>query len=706
MTTYRTGNAIGSADPRDLYDNAGNLDELVNSQDKAEHPDRLGVPRKTWHGMEEEFVGAQADKQQRFNLLLANSGYEYLADYAAGIEITEYNQVLRDAAGELWRAAATTTLPYTTDGTGLPEGGAFVAVGDADIRNDLANPVKGAELVQTRSPADGTFARDQGSKNAETVSVEDFMTQEEREDFHSAEPTMDHSDAVQRFFDFVGSSPNKRLDAHITGYFRIGKPLELVGNTRTPGIRVNAIFQAIGSSDEYMLTLRNATQGVFTGALEMLGTGGPTWGTRTWAGGIRQINSSRFSFTGRLTTRFFKYWGVRSSALMGEGNNSMTSYGRFRALSCGPRLGDVTSQVASYENTGSSQSGGQRTVLSVDQLPDGELEDAIVNINGEYHLVTDMSASTVTVFPWVDPGSEISEMSWLIGGGAYIAGANGNLMEFDLVDVSSCGIGFRPVGFYNGVASHVVMQENSIGLVTGKSIVGASFNLNLQNPYWELNDTDWLNTSWAKDGVVITAPLDLSDLANSVQLAPKTSSGQTLGEWTKLRGTIVIGSGRVLSVSPHNDPEGTSSGGSLSLGPTQPCTHYIRTNSGTYTLSDTPSIRRKFGYVDLQLFFQGTAANGRPHGTITLQPEEGFTVNGTSEYVLSGLNAAVMVHARLVGTDWVVSRYDAHTPASATYSVTNAGLDRTFDADSTSIEELANVLGTLIADLRARGVVL
>src|SRR5690554_145044 len=191
---YNTGNPIGSADPRDLYDNAENLDELVNSQDKTEHPDRLGVPRKTWHGMasefdgdqarrESEFVDAQADKQQRFNLLLANSGYEYLADYAAGIEITEYNQVLRDTAGELWRAAATTTLPYTTDGTGLPEGGAFVAVGDADIRNDLAAGVgagKGGLLVagaviyvnsiadllalDTSGLVDGQAARVQGSK--------------------------------------------------------------------------------------------------------------------------------------------------------------------------------------------------------------------------------------------------------------------------------------------------------------------------------------------------------------------------------------------------------------------------------------------------------------------------------------------------------------------------------------------------------------
>src|SRR5690625_808194 len=192
MTTYRTGNAIGSADPRDLYDNAENLDELVNSQDKTEHPDRLGVPRKTWHGMEQEhdadqtrreseFVNAQADKQQRFNLLLANSGYEYIADYAAGIEITEYNQVLRDAAGELWRAAATTTLPYTTDGTGLPEGGAFVAVGDADIRNDLAAGVgagKGGLLVSGAVIYVDTIADLQALPTSEMVDGQQASTRE------------------------------------------------------------------------------------------------------------------------------------------------------------------------------------------------------------------------------------------------------------------------------------------------------------------------------------------------------------------------------------------------------------------------------------------------------------------------------------------------------------------------------------------------
>lgn len=41
-----------------------------------------------------------------------------------------------------------------------------------------------------------------------------------------------------------------------------------------------------------------------------------------------------------------------------------------------------------------------------------------------------------------------------------------------------------------------------------------------------------------------------------------------------------------------------------------------------------------------------------------------------------------------------------------TYTVSNVTTDRTYDANSTSLDEIADVLGTLIADLRATGVLL
>src|SRR5690554_129417 len=123
MTTYNTRNPIGSKDPRDLYDNAENLDEAVNTRTAESWGDRFGVQRKTWWGME-----------QRFNDFIASSGYQFLGDYAAGIEITEYNQIVRDSDGEFWRLSGQVDLPYTTTGAGLPEDDSFTPLGDAVLR--------------------------------------------------------------------------------------------------------------------------------------------------------------------------------------------------------------------------------------------------------------------------------------------------------------------------------------------------------------------------------------------------------------------------------------------------------------------------------------------------------------------------------------------------------------------------------------------
>lgn len=49
MTTYNTGNPLGSSDPRDLYDNAENLDKSLNS-DADSWTDRLGKERPTIAG--------------------------------------------------------------------------------------------------------------------------------------------------------------------------------------------------------------------------------------------------------------------------------------------------------------------------------------------------------------------------------------------------------------------------------------------------------------------------------------------------------------------------------------------------------------------------------------------------------------------------------------------------------------------------------
>lgn len=144
MTKFNTGNPVGSSDPRDLFDNASVADNLVNGENAA-YNDRLGKSRKSWEGIESEFAA-----------FIAASGYEFVGDYAAGIEITGYNQVVRDTAGEFWRVSGSTNLPYTTTGAGLPESGAFVTVGDAALRQEMAANAagNGSDLMGHTGTAD------------------------------------------------------------------------------------------------------------------------------------------------------------------------------------------------------------------------------------------------------------------------------------------------------------------------------------------------------------------------------------------------------------------------------------------------------------------------------------------------------------------------------------------------------------------------
>lgn len=135
---YKTGNPVGSSDPRDLFDNASVADSLVNGSQPA-YSDRRGAHRKSWSGFEAEFAA-----------FIASSGYQFAGDYTAGVEITGYQQVVRDSQGELWRASGSTDLPYTTTGAGLPEGGAFVAVGDAALRQELNTNTTGQGSDQVK----------------------------------------------------------------------------------------------------------------------------------------------------------------------------------------------------------------------------------------------------------------------------------------------------------------------------------------------------------------------------------------------------------------------------------------------------------------------------------------------------------------------------------------------------------------------------
>lgn len=150
MTTYATNNPIGSMDPKDLFDNAQNLDFAVNDITKAIWKDRFGRDRKTYWGMEQAFSAQLISQQERFNTFIQSSGYKVIGEYTGGpLTVRDFNQLIR-YQNELYKLTADTTPPFTTTGNDAAswanDSAHFVSVGDAALRQELSAP-GGAGIV-------------------------------------------------------------------------------------------------------------------------------------------------------------------------------------------------------------------------------------------------------------------------------------------------------------------------------------------------------------------------------------------------------------------------------------------------------------------------------------------------------------------------------------------------------------------------------
>lgn len=173
MTTYNTGNPLGSAAAKDLYDNAENFDHREVDRTNETWPDRLGVSRLTWYGIEK--------KNER---AIKEYGWILTESFQDGADLTLSNQALLwklpDGDGEYYRwdgnfpkHVPLGSTPNSTGGTGP---GAWIGVGDASLRSALASSDSGLgdSLLSVKQPITGASIQTQHDKNAQVINLMDY----------------------------------------------------------------------------------------------------------------------------------------------------------------------------------------------------------------------------------------------------------------------------------------------------------------------------------------------------------------------------------------------------------------------------------------------------------------------------------------------------------------------------------------------------
>jgi hypothetical protein len=184
MTIYATGNAVGSTNPKDLLDNAQNIDYWVLGP-LLSYPDRKGVNRLSWAGIEAAFAAAQAQRTADFNAAQvqraadyatseASRGYENPVPYVSGIALTRATQLVQYNS-ELYKAKAG-TLPWTTTGVWATDSAKLVSVGDAALRQNMADPNYGVALVALPLPVPTAYKRTLADQDGERLNLLRFRT--------------------------------------------------------------------------------------------------------------------------------------------------------------------------------------------------------------------------------------------------------------------------------------------------------------------------------------------------------------------------------------------------------------------------------------------------------------------------------------------------------------------------------------------------
>jgi hypothetical protein len=473
---------------------------------------------------------------------------------------------------------------------------------------------------------------------------------------------------LQAYFDAVETEAVEQIT--VIGDFNVSQGIVIKGSSATLKI-VNCDFslQATAAIDT-LLETDACRETYFKGRIWLNGTGTTVFTSRTCRQGLLLTDSGRAKFDKVLPKYFYQY-GVNVDSISG-GNNNLAYFDHVRPNYCGTwtNSGD-TAAIFTWSNpvdSGSSGSTSQTTVLDLgEDIPNGVIQYGHIEIDSELYLIQafdDVSSpKTLTIYPWLNSGSGSSGSgAYVIGAGVNTEGSDSNIVNFNSIDATNCGVGFLSLALFGSVVNRLVNQGNFIGYSIAARTSSAHVTDVIGDIYSENNLYDVVKNAVSTDqGTNILGTQNLT-LSKCIGLTARNTGNALSTAWMGFESITLNrkGTNHEYIQRPLNEV-GSVQWIDFTQGHKEQ--FFIGTTvATTYVLNVDEDLNRLFGYSGVSWTIVEDA--GGTLGAITInEPGGGWTVMGGATYVYTpgaGVKAVrIVAVADFALSDFRVAVFDA-----------------------------------------------
>lgn len=447
-------------------------------------------------------------------------------EYATGGLNGNMNEQAKALAGQNMYSRLYAGLPFdpvfTAQVGGFPIGGS-VTLENGDIvksitPNNTNNPNTDMSGWVRPDHADQLFAENGKSLqeliNADSqggLSVFNFFTPVALAAYRANKAAFDAKVQLQAFFDFIAA--NNVGTARCSGEFASSEGIVYGSGTSATKIGVgNFKITALNAIDT-LLEWNPGQDMNWVGVPELIGTGGTSYASRTCRIGFKLGTETKLASRSRflgITARNFYETGITVPQL-----GSSSSLGYLRASDCGSGYGvagySLRSNFTFSSNTGTANSAGQRSILSVDTLPPDNIESdntpLLVLISGQPYYVysVDRVSKTLTVFPYIDNTILSGELIYDFGAGVSISGGDSSVLSGTMIDAVRCSRAYVGTALYAANFDRIISQFNGTAILLGQNPSAAHIGGVIGHLYCENNDRDLVRVTRSQLSVNILA---------------------------------------------------------------------------------------------------------------------------------------------------------------------------------------------------------